>query len=282
MKRQKIKKLTLILILSFVASILNPFTWKIYAEAFRHAWYPLNKLIAEWVPPNPLFLIITFILSAFVVISIFKNQKKIRKEKPFFLILTWLLFTFLSFKARRHLPLFALSFSYLFLYIWESFKLRIYKIPGQILVAAGAISLILYRLANFPALNGWDSICQQSKWKLPCQAVNFLKQNPHTCSNIYNAYEWGGYLAWHLPDRKIFVDGRMPTWPTPSGQSPYTIYLNIIQAQKNYNKKLEEFNADCLLIANGTFLDLELAGKRDGLWQEIYRDKIAVLYQKNK
>lgn len=280
MKRQKIKKLTLILILSFVASILNPFTWKIYAEAFRHAWYPLNTLIAEWVAPGFQYLFIVTLLIIFSLFSFFKQKDEIKKDKPLFLFLSWLFFTLLAFKARRHLPLFAISIIYLSFYLWKDLKLGKYKIIGQLFATAGAITIIVYRLANFPLLNGWASICQQSKWKLPCQAVNFLKQNPSTCSNIYNAYEWGGYLAWHLPNRKIFVDGRMPTWPTPSGQSPYTIYLNIIQAQKDYNKRLEKFKADCLLIAKGTFLDLELDDKQTDPWRKTYRDKTAVIYKR--
>lgn len=279
-KIRKTKRVALITLLSFTATLLNPFTWKIYLEIFRHAWYPLNTLIAEWVAPSFQYLFIVSLLIIFSLFSFFKQKDKIKKDRLLFLFLSWLFFTSLAFKARRHLPLFAISTIYLNFYLWKDLKLGKYKIIGQLFVIAGALSLIIYRLANFPSLKGWPSICQQSKWKLPCQATNYLKSHPQTCSNIFNAYEWGGYLAWHLPNRKTFVDGRMPAWPTPSNKSPYSIYLEILQAKPKYNQKLKKMNADCLLIAPGTFLDLELVDKENDSWQEIYRDQIAVIYKR--
>jgi hypothetical protein len=32
---------------------------------------------------------------------------------------------------------------------------------------------------------------------------------------MYNHYDWGGYLEWRLPDRKVSIDGR--TWVHPTG-----------------------------------------------------------------
>ncbi len=280
-KKLNLKKVSLIIILSLFAGLINPFGWKIYLETFRHAWYPLNKLIAEWVAPNPQQIVLIIIIIAAATFSLIKKKKKVVSDKPTFLLFSWLFFTSLAFKARRHLPLFGISSIYLFYYLWQNLKLKTYKTIVQLLALTITICIILFRLANFPQLNGWPVICEQSKWTLPCQAVNYLKENNQTCSNIYNAYEWGGFLAWHLPNRKTFVDGRMPAWPTQSGKSPYTIYLEIIQARNNYNQKLNEYGADCLFIANGTFLDLELQNKHNRLWQEIYRDETGVIYKRN-
>lgn len=98
--------------------------------------------------------------------------------------------------------------------------------------------------------------------------------------NIFNTYEWGGYLIWKLPKMKVFVDGRMPAWKDDFGRYPYAVFLAILQTQPGWNEELRRNKTDYILISPGTFLDLLLQkeSKTYG-WQEIYRDKIAVLYQ---
>jgi hypothetical protein len=41
----------------------------------------------------------------------------------------------------------------------------------------------------------------------PSAAVTFLEQR-HSDAPMFNSYDWGGYLIWRLPQRKVFVDGR--------------------------------------------------------------------------
>jgi len=282
--KKKDEALNLILTtgVSILATLINPFGWKVYPEIYRHIWYPLNKLIAEWTPPNKISVLAILLVSSLIVIGFIIKKKPIRflrKEKIFFLTLSWLLFTLFAFKARRHLPFAGLASIHLVLNLFPSLKVK--RIITQLIIILVSLVMIIWRLTHFPNLvHGWDSVCQQSKWTLPCQAVEYLKDNPNTCQNIFNTYEWGGYLTWYLPERKIFTDGRMPAWPTPEGKSPYTIYLEILQTREGFNDKLLQYGADCIFIAKGTFLDLELKEKNDYPWKSIYEDKISTIYQK--
>jgi len=70
----------------------------------------------------------------------------------------------------------------------------------------------------------------------------------------------------------------MPAWKTDDGVSPYTTYLEIIQAKDGFSENLVDYGTEYLLIANGTFLDIRLS-EGDMLWRELYRDKTAVIYQ---
>src|SRR5205814_1427764 len=45
----------------------------------------------------------------------------------------------------------------------------------------------------------------------PRGAVLFL-QKQSLKGEIFALYDWGGYLDWKLPEKKVFVDGRMPSW----------------------------------------------------------------------
>lgn len=114
----------------------------------------------------------------------------------------------------------------------------------------------------------------------PCEAVDFLKKQPQK-GNIFNRYEWGGFLIWQLPESKIFVDGRMPAWQTPSGKSPYTIYLETLQTQPGWQETLESYNINWILISPNTFMDLLLAPNPENFgWEKAYRDKISVIYRR--
>lgn len=279
------KFLGLILATSFLATFLNPFGGKIYQEIIRHSWYPLNKLIAEWTPPGRIhFAALSFISILIALIlgadSLSKNrpQAKIipRKKHFLFLLVSGVFFTFLGLKARRHLPFFGLAAANFFLASFPS--PRLLK-KGKIGIILLSLSFILIRVFHWPQIDPQGRFICQSKVSQPCAAVAFLKENPHLCHRLYHAYEWGGFLDWQLPNIKTFVDGRMPAWPTPAGKSPYTIYLEIIQARPGFNQRLINYGADCLLIGRGTFLDLALKEKPSLSWQPIYEDKQAVLYQ---
>ncbi len=82
----------------------------------------------------------------------------------------------------------------------------------------------------------------------------------------------------------MLTDGCRP--PEPYGKSPYTIYLELIQARPGWQAEMDSYEIDYLIIGNGTFLDLELAGKdnfsgenNNDKWREIYRDKQAAIFQ---
>ncbi|MBI1982258.1 MAG: hypothetical protein HYY87_02530 [Candidatus Levybacteria bacterium] len=277
---------TLLLISSFLASLINPFGFRIYKEVLIHSQVPLKTLIAEWVPPSPLhFAFLTFILLILFSSVLFSliNQKR---ALPVFPLLSACVFILLALLARRNLP-FA-YFSLIFLYFESHFpslfstkKSLPFFLPTSLLMI-GILIVVFLSLPKTQRLNtNWQAFCDESSVVYPCQAVEFLKKQKIK-GNIYNTYEWGGFLIWQLPEFKVFVDGRMPAWLHSSGKSPYTLFLEIIQRQPGWDKSLRTYKIKWLLIQNGTFLDLELqksASRRTKDWiKEVYRDKTAVVY----
>jgi hypothetical protein len=130
------------------------------------------------------------------------------------------------------------------------------------------------------ANSSWGNFCRVSSQGAPCGAVAFLKSQKER-GNIFNRYEWGGFLIWQLPEYKVFVDGRMPAWPTPSGKSPYTIYLETLQTREGWQETLKDYHIDYILISPGTFMDLKLRPDPESLgWSEVYRDPVSVVYQR--
>ncbi|MBI3559155.1 hypothetical protein HY085_02055 [Candidatus Gottesmanbacteria bacterium] len=138
--------------------------------------------------------------------------------------------------------------------------------------------VLISSLLFFLPKNNFSEEAYCRNLSLPCKAVKNFTFEP---GNIFNTYEWGGYLVWKLPDNKIFVDGRMPAWQDENGESPYNVFLKILQTQPGWNEKLEKLNTKYIFIGQGTFLDLLLQKESAKYnWREEYRDEISAIYKR--
>lgn len=277
---KKIIKFWLVGMATVLVSLINPFGVGIYEEAFRHNWYPLNQLIAEWVAPTGLGIVM--ILTSISVLGLiivnlfwFEKQNLFKKKNKVFLILSWLVLLGLGFKARRNLSLVGMSSIFLFTNLVE---VKIKDGWWSYLLIICLIGIRLPTIFDDDKIN-WDLVERRRGY--PVGAIEYLMDNDR-CQNIYNTYEWGGYLVWKLPDKKFFVDGRMTVWDNIEKKSPYTIYLEIIQARDGWSDRLIGYGTDCLLISKGTFLDLELRDEEKGwqdAWKNVYEDKKTAIYR---
>ena len=118
-------------LVSAVTTLINPFGIDLYKEALRHAQYPLNTLIAEWVPPNTEIQILIVGIAVITVLSIITSHN----IKKWFWVVVIIFFAVLAFQARRNLPFFGLVAS---LMILETFQFHLpLKKPGKALEFAG-------------------------------------------------------------------------------------------------------------------------------------------------
>jgi hypothetical protein len=88
--------------------------------------------------------------------------------------------------------------------------------------------------------------------------------------NLFNDYNWGGYLIYTLPGSKVFVDGRTDLY----GDAILDDYLAIMRADDGWEALVESYQVDFLLINPESNLArfAEIAG-----WQALYNDSTAVL-----
>lgn len=256
-------RLVLVGFLSITATLINPFGIRIYGEIWRHSWYPLNQLIAEWVAPDNLGILMILVSGVMLAVVSLINYKKIKRVGWW---VVWLVFLVMALKARRNLPFFGMTTIVLVL---EITKDLVKKLVNKWLVLVLLATIVLIRL--------WFGFEKRPE---PVAAVDYIN-NRTDCRKLFNVYEWGGFLDWNLKKAKIFVDGRMPAWETPEGKSPYTIYLEIVQARDGFRQRLDSYGVDCLMTGPGTFLDIELKA-RPGVWMKSYEDAVAVIYERSR
>lgn len=89
---------------------------------------------------------------------------------------------------------------------------------------------------------------------------------------IFNRYEWGGYLGHKLPDRLIFVDGRTDVY----GDDGLIQYATVISVQTDPQAELNRYEIDHVLF----FPDSEFGVWLDASpnWQRAYSDSLAVVW----
>ena len=260
-------------------TILNPFGVEVFREAWSHFHgVKLGQMIAEWVAPSGLVWWLSVGCGVMTIVYLLVSKRGKR---------AWLgggvfLFLMLALSAQRHVP-FLWIWSGYWLFengsIWLTLNKRIsiadQKTLAWFLLLVFAICVLVLKLpAEIKTVRNYEAIICST---YPCKAVEFLKQAGDTGA-IFNRYEWGGYLVWKMPDRQFFVDGRMPAWSL-AGKSPYTIYLEALQNLPGWQKVLADYGMEWILISPDTFMDLLLspAPAKYG-WQEVYRDKISVVY----
>ena len=143
----------------------------------------------------------------------------------------------------------------------------------------------------------------------PSRAVVYL-QIEMPKGNIFSEYGWGGYLNWKLPQKRVFIDGRMPSWKWEAnipGEENYVmkVYTGILRGDTDFRPVFEKYNIDTVLwprskrksffntLEEGLTNLLREFGlapkeydfieelKKDG-WEKTYEDSVATVYQRQK
>lgn len=237
---------------SLIATCLTPYGLNLYSFLVGYKNKAYLSLIVEWLPQSALPLnLLQLIYLALGSIAIFfytyerlKNKEKINIWKIFLPII----FLILSFKSKRHFPLFFIAsfelMTDIFTAYFKDIKLPYTKYLKWLLVFCLILVLFLKSLQLKNISNPFESFCNN----YPCRAVNFLNNNPqYKDNNIFNEYVWGGFLIWAMPDKKIFIDGRLPQ----VAFSKWTFveeYHNFISNENDIPDKLKEYNIRLVLI----------------------------------
>jgi|WetSurMetagenome_2_1015567.scaffolds.fasta_scaffold04666_6 hypothetical protein len=251
--------------LAGVATLVTPYGLKLYQFllGYRDNFYQTH--ISEWLGeyfypfqyPQLIYLEIVLLFFVLLVFSVFIFKGERRRKIDLFTLGLVIIFYFLSFKARRHFPLlFVVSLPILANFFINFFKINfnftsllagknimanklIFIFLALALFMAGAETALQINFTNHP-----ESAYQKS---YPAKAIDFLRAHPEwNDRKIFNEYGWGGYLIWQYPERKLFIDGRLPQYQF-NGHSLLEEYFTFFDPQKSEGK-LKEYNIGLVLL----------------------------------
>jgi hypothetical protein len=105
----------------------------------------------------------------------------------------------------------------------------------------------------------------------PVKAAGWIKDNQPP-GNLFNAYNWGGYLLWNLPGYPVFVDGRTDLY----NDAVLGEYLQIAAGGAGALSMLDAHSVNVVLVEAGSALGRLLENSRD--WQRRFGDDLATVF----
>lgn len=273
-KEKKAFSLTMCIVLFFI-TFINPYTYRIWWEVIMQVSdTSLRWRIMEWVPG--VFIIdISFWLYVCIFISLFITLiKKVLLSQKVLIIIFFLM----AVSTARNMPLFLITSSVVFIDLWRELERRVPKEKKGVFVffkqALVAIFFFVSVFGVFQLVMQYKSINKI----YPTKATLFMQQNKKN-GNIFSLYEWGGYIVWRLPESKIFIDGRMPSWRWSQGGSSQSNnadfeYRKIMKEMGNFDYYKKKYDIEYILIDKDK--------KKEHLlkkYKKIYEDGVAVLYE---
>ncbi|HLA77006.1 MAG TPA: hypothetical protein VJU18_05435 [Vicinamibacteria bacterium] len=106
---------------------------------------------------------------------------------------------------------------------------------------------------------------------LPVESVAFLERH-RLPDPLFNDYNFGGYLLWAAPQRRVFVDGRLEVY----GGKPLDDYLKASRGEAGWRQVLDEYGVKTALLRPERPLVRELL--RDPGWDLVYFDYNSVVF----
>ena len=295
-----------VFIFSFLATFLNPYGWRIYWEVFMQlSDSSLRWNIIEWMPA---FFSYSPIVWIYIPVSLALFYKYRKSFSLFEKIIYSLLFA-AALASVRNLPLWAIFSVPIFIKSLELLKKEAEKYKFGIerfnksyffLLGLSFFAFIFPIVIDIP---GVSAISEKRFY--PEKAISYLKEN-ESQGQILSEYGWGGYLIWKYPQKKVFIDGRMPSWrrsSSPRAESNYALkeYKALMNGDISLKIEAQKYNIDTILLPNykesegnkiermlkklelrlekeGSYGNIYKQIKKEG-WKLIYEDETSLVYR---
>jgi hypothetical protein len=250
-------------------------------------------LITEWASPdfhNPFF--IPFLVMIFGMIAAMAHSGR-RTDLTDLLTFCW--FTGMTLISQRNVGVFAMASAPILgreiSAVWDVNKDRVYTVrirswfeerfpskksgPSRFR-GQHALNLFIFGVL---ALVGIGKLVYATSPALvntymtqfyPVRAVAWIKGNK-PLGNIFNEYNWGGYLTWYLPSFPVFIDGRVD----PYGNEIIGQWISVVKADPGWQSILDKWDIHLILLEPDRPLVRELSGAG---WHLLYQDQVSVLY----
>jgi len=191
--------------LGVAALVANPGESFNLRSLFWHLHVQRVVIIQEYLPPSwrgePAFFLL-------LPLAIWLGLRA-RREHPA-LLAAALLFGVLALRADRMVYEFQIAVAPLFALSLGTLEKAGRRLPALILTLAAVGSAASHRFdEKFSALRltaAWDPA------QLPVRTSAFARDH-NLRGRLFNAYDWGGYVEWALPETPAFVDGRVQCYP---------------------------------------------------------------------
>ena len=279
----QIRQLALTGVASVAALFINPYGWRLVLYPFDLAFkQKLNvSHVAEWVPINfqdargtlVFGLMVAFLLAALV--------RKQRWNLADILIMLFALHTAMT--HVRFLVVLAIVGAPVAAKLLDFFPPYRPELDTPRLNAAVILAVIGLMVYFWPHRAQIEKSMAET---FPDSALSYLKGHPLQ-GNVLNFYLWGGYLEWHDPAVKVFVDSRVDIFEYVGVLQDYLDILGSDSLVRRLDPVLQKYNIRYVLFPPGDSTNPLLGGsgivyllQHNSKWKTVYQDKVCVLMER--
>jgi hypothetical protein len=281
-----------------LATLVTPYgfgTWEISVSTFGMR---ANTIISEWQSPDfndPMMLPFLLSLIAMVVLLAVAG-KKLRGWE----VLTLAVFVYFALSARRQVGVYAIAVmpilartGWSWLEAWggklqitltnQSKKWRTFFERITVPASSKENKTVNLLIVGVLALVCWGKLVyvsmplvveqQLNPSVFPVEAVEKLQQTP-PAGNLFNEYDWGGYVSWFAPQIPVYIDARADLF----GDDFIFHWLDVANANADWEAEFARWGITAVLIKPERALARELYD-HDG-WQVVHVNETAVLFIK--
>jgi hypothetical protein len=140
------------------------------------------------------------------------------------------------------------------------------------LPVANAVLITVAALVIFLAFPSRKALAKQVDAGSPVKAVEYIKAH-HFAGNMLNAYGYGGYMVWALPEYPDFVDGRADLFEW-AGVLPEFGQWAMLQADPN--TLLDKYHVAFCVIEHNSPMSRVMTLLPN--WKQVYSDDASVIF----
>lgn len=239
----------IIFFLSLLGTLINPYGYKLWGEVWMQlSDHSLRWRIAEWTPSFLNFDLPYIFYVALACFLVIKYRRKFYLEE----LVIFAGFFVEAVLSLRHVPLWVIISVPMVAktcdWLYQDIEKIVYGKERfrKVMIILFLVSLGLLFFQTLFTLR--SPLSEDSYY--PKKAALYLKDNLPK-GEIFSNYGWGGYLIWKLPEKKVFIDGRMPSWRWQGvpKESKYAMedYLKVVTEETASKKILEAYGVDTVL-----------------------------------
>ena len=273
------------LLASFVATLVNPFTYDVYlkGDVLSHSGNPMLRYVIEWKSPD-FSEIVGMLFLAYMLLLLVGFVKRRRLDDLPWLAIAVLTF-YLAVSSRRHVPAFMVLTLPFAASVIRDMRFRVEGFARTSLVVSMMIAT--FGIALFERrgqlLDIWrDPMRTYCSYGPNCSEglTQYLLRQPPV-GRGFNFYDWGGYMIGMGVKTRLFIDGRMALWER-GDYRPMEDYRAIYMAPDI--DAFERHRFDWVIVPTSSPFMQQLVAYRspltglsaDDVWAVAYRDDRAL------
>ncbi len=277
---QKLRQLLLLALLSLSLLPLNPLGLEVFAVPFKTIGISgLRDHIQEWQAPD-LSQPYTwgFVILLILLLGAVAGSRRRLDTTEIFLAFGTLGLALLS---GRNLPLFAIAAVPIATFHCDialarrgwSIQRRSRETPQRALVNLGLIGLVAWgALLHLQYVTNHYQVEKAVSLNFPLDAVRHLN-GISLEDNLFNSYNWGGYLMYMGGPHPVFIDGRTDLY-----HDLLADYVIAVGAS-SWTEIFEQWDISIALIETSSYLAAQLSAASD--WRRQYADDLASVFLKS-